>query len=123
MTHKLTHKWGPHRHKGRPPGHEELALMPDETVDLSGRVDAREQRVTRVEAMTEAVTAIRADVATIAQGIDPALAGHVAELADTVETAGCWLGCSTTSSGPSWAPAAPRPTGRGRCYERIIRRG
>jgi hypothetical protein len=65
--------------------------MPDETVDLSGRVDALEQRVTRVEAMTEVVTAIRADVATIAEGIDPALAGHVAELADTVENHGLLL--------------------------------
>jgi hypothetical protein len=65
--------------------------MPDETVDRSGRVAALEQRVTRVEAMTEVVTAIRADVATIAEGIDPALAGHVAELADTVENQGLLL--------------------------------
>jgi hypothetical protein len=59
--------------------------MPDETVDLPGRVDALEQRVTRVEAMTEVVTAIRADVATIAEGVDPRLAEHVAELESTVE--------------------------------------
>jgi hypothetical protein len=59
--------------------------MPDETVDLPGRVDALEQRVTRVDAMTEVVTAIRADVATIAEGVDPRLAEHVAELESTVE--------------------------------------
>jgi hypothetical protein len=39
-----------------------------------------------VEAMTEVVTAIRTDVATIAEGVDPAMAQHVAELADTVES-------------------------------------
>ncbi len=57
-------------------------------LDLPDRVDALEQRVARVEAMTEVVTAIPADVATIAEGIDPALAGHVAELDDTVENHG-----------------------------------
>ena len=46
--------------------------MPDQNLDLPGRVAALEQRVTRVEAMTEAVTAVRADVATIAEAIDPA---------------------------------------------------
>jgi hypothetical protein len=65
--------------------------VPDETVDLPARVEALEARVTRMEAMTEAVTAIRADVATIAQGVDPALAQHVAELADTVENHGLLL--------------------------------
>jgi hypothetical protein len=65
--------------------------MPDETVDLPGRVAALEQRVDRVEAMTEAVTAIQADVATIAEGVDPALAQHVVELADTVENHGLLL--------------------------------
>jgi hypothetical protein len=63
--------------------------MPDETVD--GRLDALEARVTRVEAMTGVVTAVRADVATIAEDVDPALAGHVAELADTVENHGLLL--------------------------------
>ena len=62
--------------------------MPDETVDLPSRVAALEQRVTRVEAMTEAVTAIRADVA---EGVDPSLAQHVTELADTVENHGLLL--------------------------------
>jgi hypothetical protein len=57
----------------------------------TARVDALEARVTRVEAMTEVVTAIRADVATIAEGVDPALATHVAELADTVENHGLLL--------------------------------
>ena len=66
--------------------------MPDEpNVDLPARADALEQRVTRVEAMTEVVTAIRADVATIAEGVDPALAQHVAELESTVENHGLLL--------------------------------
>jgi hypothetical protein len=41
--------------------------------------------------MTDVVTAIRADMATIAEGVDPALARHVAELADTVENHGLLL--------------------------------
>jgi hypothetical protein len=65
--------------------------MPEETVDLPERVAALEQRVTRVEAMAEVVTAIRADVATIADGVDPRLAEQVAELADTVENHGLLL--------------------------------
>ena len=65
--------------------------MPDETVDVPARLDALEQRVTRVEAMTEVVTAIPADVATIAEGVDPRLAEHVAELDDTVENHGLLL--------------------------------
>jgi phosphate uptake regulator len=65
--------------------------MPDETVDLPARVDALEARVTRVEAMAEVATAIRGDVATIAEGVDPTLAQHVAELADTVENHGLLL--------------------------------
>ena len=65
--------------------------MPNETVDLPARLDALEQRMTRVEAMTEVVTAIRADVATIAEAIDPRTAEHVAELADTVENHGLLL--------------------------------
>ena len=65
--------------------------MPDETVDLPARVDALEQRVTRVEAITQVVTAIRADVATIAEDVDPALAAHVAELESTVENHGLLL--------------------------------
>jgi hypothetical protein len=65
--------------------------MPDETVDLSDRVEALERRVTRVEAMTDAVTAIRADLATIAEGVDPRLAEHVAELESTVENHGLLL--------------------------------
>jgi len=65
--------------------------VPNETVDLPARVDALEARVTRVEAMAEVVTAVRADVAAIAEGVDPALAGHVAELADTIENHGLLL--------------------------------
>jgi hypothetical protein len=41
--------------------------------------------------MAEVVTAVRADVAAIAEGVDPALAGHVAELADTIENHGLLL--------------------------------
>jgi hypothetical protein len=41
--------------------------------------------------MAETVTAIRADVAAIAEGVDPALATHVAELAETVENHGLLL--------------------------------
>jgi hypothetical protein len=65
--------------------------VPNETVDLPGRVAALEQRVTRVEGMAEVVTAIRADVATIAEGVDPTLARHVAELESTVENHGLLL--------------------------------
>ena len=65
--------------------------MPDQNLDLSGRVAALEQRVTRVEAMTETVTGIRADVATIAEGVNPALAQHVAELGEKVENHGLLL--------------------------------
>jgi hypothetical protein len=82
--------------------------MPDQNLDLPGRVAALEQRVTRVEAMTEVVTAIRADVATIAEGVDPALAQHVAELESTVEITGCcWPGRSTTSSRPVMGTLPP----------------
>jgi hypothetical protein len=68
-----------------------MSNQPNETVDLSERVAALEQPVTRLGAMTEVVTAVRADVATIADGVDPALARHVAELADTVENHGLLL--------------------------------
>jgi hypothetical protein len=75
---------------------------------LSRGLDALEARVIRVEAMTEVVTAVRADVATIAEGVDPALAGHVAELADTVETtACCWPGYNASSIGPTNALVPP----------------
>jgi hypothetical protein len=43
------------------------------------------------ERNAEVVTAIRADVATIAEGVDPRLTEHVAELADTVENHGLLL--------------------------------
>jgi hypothetical protein len=59
--------------------------MPEQNLDLSDRVDALERRVTHVEATTEVVTAIRADMATIAQDVDPRLTEHVAELDDGVE--------------------------------------
>ena len=65
--------------------------MPNETVDLPAWVDALEARVTRVEAMAEVVTAVRAHVAAIAEGVDPRLADHVAELESTVENHGLLL--------------------------------
>jgi archaellum component FlaC len=68
-----------------------MSNQPNETVDLSARVDALEQRVARVEAMAEVVTAIRADMATIADGVDSTLAQHVAELESTVENHGLLL--------------------------------
>jgi hypothetical protein len=65
--------------------------MPNQSVDVSERVAALEQRVARVEVMTEVVTAIRADMATMAEGVDPTLAQHVAELESTVENHGLLL--------------------------------
>jgi len=60
-----------------------------------GQVDERlaavEEHLGQLERLVEVVTAIRADVATIAEGVDPALAAHVAELADTVEKHGLLL--------------------------------
>jgi hypothetical protein len=52
--------------------------MPDETV--YARLDAQEGRVARLEGMTDVVTAVRADMATVAAAIDPNLTEHVAEL-------------------------------------------
>jgi hypothetical protein len=43
--------------------------MPDETV--YARLDAQEGRVARLEGMTDVVTAVRADMATVAAAIDP----------------------------------------------------
>ena len=88
--------------------------MPDETVDLSARVDSLERRVARVETMTEVVTAVRAQVPTIADGVDPTLAQHVSSPTRSRITGCCWPGCSTTRSCPSWPPAAPRPRVGGR---------
>jgi hypothetical protein len=48
-------------------------------------------RVERLEGMTEVVTAIRADLATITDSLDPTLAQHVAELEATVENHGLLL--------------------------------
>jgi hypothetical protein len=82
--------------------------MPDETVDLPTRVDALEQRVNPVEAMTEVATAIRADMATIAEGVDPTLAQPWPSSSPQSRiTACCWPGYSTTSSGPSWGTRRP----------------
>jgi hypothetical protein len=65
--------------------------MPDETVDLLAGVDALEQRVDRLEAMTEVVTAIRGRCGDDRRGCRPRLAEHVAELADAVENHGLLL--------------------------------
>jgi hypothetical protein len=65
--------------------------MPNETVDLPERVDALERRVSHLEGMIDVVTAIRADVATIAEGVDPTLGRHVVELEATVENHGLLL--------------------------------
>ena len=63
--------------------------MPDGTV--YERLTALEGRVTRLEGMTEVVTAIRTDLAGIAEGVDPTLTQHVAELDDRVEHHGLLL--------------------------------
>jgi hypothetical protein len=65
--------------------------MPNETVDVPERVDALERRVSHLEGMIDVVTAIRADVAAIAEGVDPTLGRHVAELEATVENHGLLL--------------------------------
>jgi hypothetical protein len=52
---------------------------------------AFEQRVARIEQLVEVVAAIRADVATIAEGVDPALKVTVAELVETTEHHGLLL--------------------------------
>jgi hypothetical protein len=91
--------------------------MPDETVDLSTRVDALEARVTRVEAMTEVVTAIR-PMRRRSPRVSTQRSMSPSSRIRSRITACCWPAWSTTSSGPSWAPAAPRPTGRGRSASR-----
>jgi hypothetical protein len=66
--------------------------MPDQNLDpLDQRVAALEQRVTRLEGTTEVVTGLRADLATIAEGVDPNLTAHVAELDARVERHGLLL--------------------------------
>jgi hypothetical protein len=66
--------------------------MANETVDVNDRLVALERRVAKVERLTEVVIATRADVATIAESLDPNLARHVAELEATVENHGLLLG-------------------------------
>jgi hypothetical protein len=66
--------------------------MPTGTVDpLDQRVAALEQRVTRLEGTTEVVTGLRADLAAIAEMLDPNLRAHVAELDGRVERHGLLL--------------------------------
>jgi hypothetical protein len=60
--------------------------MPEPTLD------ALDERVTRLEAMTEVVTAIRADMSAIAAGVDPNLTQHVAELDARVDKHALLLG-------------------------------
>ena len=61
-----------------------------------GQVDERlaavEEHLGKLERLVEVVSAIRADVATISEGVDPALQQHVADLDDTVEKHGLLLG-------------------------------
>jgi hypothetical protein len=57
--------------------------MPEITLDA--RVRALGERLVRLEGMTEVVAAIRSDLAGIADGVDPHLAQHVAELDSRVE--------------------------------------
>jgi hypothetical protein len=85
--------------------------MPDETVDLPTRVDALEQRVNPVEAMTEVATAIRADMATIAEGVDPTLAQPWPSRVHSRESRPA-VGPATRQrvAARHGAPAAPRPT-------------
>jgi hypothetical protein len=64
--------------------------MPEATLDP--RVDTLEQRVTRLEEMTEVVTAIRTDMSAIAAGVDPNLTQHVAELDARVDKHALLLG-------------------------------
>jgi hypothetical protein len=55
--------------------------MPTGTVDpIEERVAALEDRVGRLEGATDTVVALRADLATIAETLDPNLRAHVAEL-------------------------------------------
>jgi hypothetical protein len=63
--------------------------MPETTLDA--RVTALEERLGRLEGMIDVLTAIRADVAAIAEGVDPTLGRHVAELESTVENHGLLL--------------------------------
>jgi uncharacterized coiled-coil protein SlyX len=64
--------------------------QPEPTLDA--RVTRLEGRVTHLEGMTEVVTAVRADVATIAAAIDPNLTQHVAELEARAERHALLLG-------------------------------
>ena len=63
--------------------------------------------------MTDAVTVIRADMATIAEGVDPALARHVAELADTVENHALLLARLLDRDAGEWAVEREHPPAAG----------
>jgi hypothetical protein len=82
--------------------------MPEPTLDV--RLTTLQERVTRREAITDAVTVIRADIATIAEDIDPGLRQHVAELDDRVEKHALLMGRLLEAT-PFGAPPRERPVG------------
>jgi len=88
-----------------------------------GQVDERlaavEEHLGKLERLVEVVSAIRADVATISEGVDPPCSSMwPTSTTRWRSTACCWGGYSTASARipdrVHCAPrAAPRPTGRG----------
>jgi hypothetical protein len=64
------------------------------TVDLANAfewLNALERRVAQLEELTRTLTAVRSDLASIAEGTDPALAQRLADLGSTVENHGLLL--------------------------------
>jgi hypothetical protein len=64
------------------------------TVDLANAfewLNALERRVAQLEELTGTLTAVRSDLASIAEGTDPALAQRLADLGSTVENHGLLL--------------------------------
>jgi hypothetical protein len=64
------------------------------TVDLANAfewLNALERRVAQLEELTRTLTAVRSDLASIAEGTDPALAQRLADLGWTVENHGLLL--------------------------------
>jgi hypothetical protein len=66
--------------------------MPDQNLDpLEQRVTALEATIAHLSHITETVTGLRADRATITETLDPNLTAHVAELDAQVERHGLLL--------------------------------
>jgi hypothetical protein len=64
------------------------------TVDLANAfewLNALERRVAHLEELTRTLTAVRGDLASIADGTDPALAQRLADLSSTLENHGLLL--------------------------------